>query len=104
MLLSFHRLIPLAIALQIPAMVSPGHAAESSAAKKTATLWYQAFDRNEPGLLDKILSDKWIDIPPAPNQPVGPVGAQQILTELRAAFPDLRIAIQDILQDGEKVI
>jgi len=85
-------------------MISPGHAAESSAAKKTATLWYQAFDRNDAALLDKILSDKWIDIPPAPNQPVGPAGARQILAELRAALPDFRITIQDILQDGDKVI
>jgi steroid delta-isomerase-like uncharacterized protein len=72
--------------------------------KKTVTLWYQAFDRNDSALLDKILSDKWIDIPPAPNQPVGPAGARQILTELKAAFPDFKIAIQEMLQDGDKVI
>ena len=68
------------------------------------TLWYQSFDKNDPKLLDKILSDTWIDIPPAPNQALGPAGAKQILTELRTAFPDLKITIQEILQDGNKII
>ena len=66
-------------------------------------LWYQAFDKNDPKLLDKVLSADWVDIPPAPNQPPGPAGAKQILTELRTAFPDLKIVIRDILQDGNKV-
>jgi steroid delta-isomerase-like uncharacterized protein len=79
-------------------------AADGDSYKKTVTLWYQAFDKNDPALLDKVLSDGWIDIPPAPKQPQGPAGAKQILTELTTAFPDLKIAIRDILQDGNKVI
>ena len=71
---------------------------------KDVTLWYQAFNRNDPALLDRILSEKWIDIPPAPGQPAGPEGAKQILVELTAVFPDLKIKIEEILQDGDKVI
>jgi steroid delta-isomerase-like uncharacterized protein len=71
---------------------------------KTARLWYEAFDRNDPALLDQVLGRTWVDIPPAPGQPPGPEGAKQILTELRTAFPDLAIRIQDILQDGNKVV
>src|SRR4051812_14207168 len=70
----------------------------------TATLWYKAFNKNDPGLLDQVLSKSWVDIPPAPGQPAGPEGAKQILTELTTAFPDLSIKIQDVLQDGNKVI
>jgi steroid delta-isomerase-like uncharacterized protein len=55
-------------------------------------------------MLDKVLSATWVDIPPAPNQPIGTAGAKQILAELRAAMPDLTIVIRDILQDGNKVI
>ena len=84
-------------------MFSSADAADRNANKRTVTLWYQAFDKNDPKLLDKILSDGWIDIPPAPNQPPGPAGAKQILTELRTAFPDLKIVNRDILQDGNKV-
>jgi steroid delta-isomerase-like uncharacterized protein len=70
----------------------------------TATLWYEAFNRNDPALLDQVLSMTWIDIPPAPGQPAGPEGAKQILTELTTAFPDLSIKIQEVLQDGNKVV
>jgi steroid delta-isomerase-like uncharacterized protein len=79
-------------------------AAEPNTQRATVMLWYQAFDRNEPEMLDKVLSATWVDIPPAPNQPIGTAGAKQILAELRAAMPDLTIVIRDILQDGNKVI
>ena len=52
---------------------------------KDVTLWYEAFNRNDPALLDRILSEKWIDIPPAPGQPAGLAGAKQILVELTTA-------------------
>jgi steroid delta-isomerase-like uncharacterized protein len=71
---------------------------------KTARLWYEAFNRNDPALLDQVLSKTWVDIPPAPGQPPGPEGAKQILTELTTAFPDISIKIQEILQDGNKVV
>src|SRR5882672_1723041 len=60
----------------------------------TATLRYEAFNRNDPALLDQVLSKTWIDIPPAPGQPPGPEGAKQILTDLTTAFPDLSIKIK----------
>ena len=72
--------------------------------KKDVMLWYEAFQEKDPTLLDRILSKEWIDIPPAPNQPAGPDGAKQILAELGTTFPDLKIKIEDILQDGDKVV
>jgi steroid delta-isomerase-like uncharacterized protein len=102
----FHRTFVLAIAATLlgQTMFSSADAADRDTYKKTVTLWYQAFDKNDPALFDKVLSDGWIDIPPAPKQPAGPAGARQILTELTTAFPDLKITIRDILQDGNKVI
>lgn len=102
----FHRTLVLAIATALlgVTMFSSAEAADRDSYKKTVTLWYQAFDKNDPTLLDQVLSDGWIDIPPAPKQPPGPAGAKQILTELTTAFPDLKIAIRDILEDGNKVI
>jgi steroid delta-isomerase-like uncharacterized protein len=70
----------------------------------TATLWYEAFDKNNPALLDQVLSPAWVDIPPAPGQPPGPAGAKQILAELTTAFPDLSIKIQDVVEAGNKVV
>ncbi|MGH2397194.1 MAG: ester cyclase [bacterium] len=71
---------------------------------KDVALWYEAFNRKDPALLERILSEKWVDIPPVPGQPAGPEGAKQILIELTTAFPDLAITIEDVLQDGNKVI
>ena len=71
---------------------------------KDVALWYEAFNRKDPALLERILSENWVDIPPAPGQPAGPEGAKQILVELTTAFPDLAIRIEDVLQDGNKVI
>jgi len=71
---------------------------------KDAALWYQAFDRNDPALLERILSERWVECPAAPGQPAGPDGAKQILAQLRTAFPDMTIKMQEVLQDGNKVI
>ena len=72
--------------------------------KQIATRWYTAFDQKNPTILDEILAKDWIDIPPAPAQPPGPEGAKQILVQLGTTFPDLSIKIEDILQDGNKVV
>jgi len=72
--------------------------------KQIVTRWYTAFDQKDPKMLDGVLADDWLDIPPAPGQPPGPEGAKKILAELATSFPDLRIKIEDILQDGSKVV
>ncbi len=79
------------------------NAADRNSQKSVVSLWYQAFDQHNPALLDKVLSEAWTDIPPAPNQPPGPAGAKQILAELTQAMPDLKIVVLDMLQDGNKV-
>jgi steroid delta-isomerase-like uncharacterized protein len=79
-------------------------AAQTRADKAKVSLWYDAFTNKDPARLDRILGKDWVDIPPAPNQPLGPAGAKQILVELTTAFPDLNIKIEDVLQDGNKVI
>ena len=67
------------------------------------TPWYEAFDKNDPALLDAILSKEWVDIPAPPGQPAGPAGAKRILADLATTFPGLRITIMDTLRDGNKV-
>jgi steroid delta-isomerase-like uncharacterized protein len=93
-------------------LCSPSHAQDRniqkrddmSNYKKDVTLWYEAFTKKDPALLDRILSENWIDIPAAPGQPAGPDGAKPLLAELTTTFPDLKLTIEDILQDGDKVI
>jgi steroid delta-isomerase-like uncharacterized protein len=75
-----------------------------STQKQIVTRWYAAFAENNPTVLDQVLAKGWRDIPPAPAQPPGPEGAKQILVQLWTTFPDLSIKIEDVLQDGDKVI
>ena len=85
-------------------LCSYAHAEDMSTYKKDVTLWYEAFTKKDPALLDRILDQHWVDIPAPPDQPAGPAGAKLLLARLTAAFPDLHLTIKDILQDGDKVI
>lgn len=68
------------------------------------SFWYEAFNKNDPQLVEKILSEDWVDIPAAPGQPPGRKGVKHILAELIATFPDFKVTPEEILQDGNKVI
>ena len=35
--------------------------------KQQATLWYEAFSKKDPAILDRILSEDWVDIPSSPG-------------------------------------
>ena len=72
--------------------------------KKDVTLWYEAFNMKDPALLDRILSENWVDIPTAPGQPAGREGVKPLLAQLTTTFPDFKVSIEEILQDGNKVI
>lgn len=85
-------------------LCSPTHAQERNTYKQDVILFYEAFNKQDPVLLDRILSEHWVDIPAAPGQPAGREGAKHLLVELTTAFPDLAVTIEEILQEGNKVI
>jgi steroid delta-isomerase-like uncharacterized protein len=72
--------------------------------KKDAALWYEAFTNKDPALLDRILHEPWVDIPSSPGTPAGPEGVKPLLARLTTTFPDLKLTIEDILQEGDKVV
>jgi steroid delta-isomerase-like uncharacterized protein len=83
---------------------SPAHAQDRSNNMKTVTLWYEAFNKRDPRLAETVLSESWVDIPAAPGQPSGLEGLKHILVQLTTAFPDLNVRIEEMLQDGDKVV
>ena len=85
-------------------LCSYAHAEDMSTYKKDVTLWYEAFNTKAPALLDRILSEHWVDIPAAPGQPPGREGAKHILVELTTTFPDLKVTLEETLQEGNKVV
>jgi steroid delta-isomerase-like uncharacterized protein len=72
--------------------------------KKDVQIWYKAFNENAPALLDRVLDRNWVDIPAAPGAPTGPEGVKRMLVELITTFPDFKVQVKDVLQDGSKVI
>ncbi len=78
--------------------------AQSNSNRADVAMWYDAFAKNDPALIDKIVAANWEDIPPAPGQPPGPQGAKDILAELTTAFSDLNLTIKDVIEEGDKVV
>ncbi|CAL8476914.1 ester cyclase [Caballeronia sp. S22] len=72
--------------------------------KQIASRWYEAFARHDAELLGKVLAPNWVDIPSPPNGPHGPEAAKAAMAMLISAFPDFDIKIEDVVQDGNKVV
>ena len=71
---------------------------------RTVLLWYDAFARGRPELLDRLLAPTWVDIPSPPTAAPGPEAAKQTLVKLRTAFPHFDIQVEDVIRDGDKVV
>lgn len=64
---------------------------------------YRAFSEQNADLVDAVLAPDWDDIPLAPGQEPGPAGIKPIIRMLAAAFPDVHIAIHDVVQEPGKM-
>jgi len=69
-----------------------------------AAMWYEAFNKKDASLVDRIVSETWVDIPSPPDTPPGPNALKRTLVALTTAFPDLRLTIEDVIQEGDKVV
>ena len=52
----------------------PVHGQERSTVMNDVTIWYDAFNKRDATLAQKVMSEDWIDIPAAPGQPPGRKG------------------------------
>jgi len=64
---------------------------------------YRAFGEGNPDLVDEVLAPDWDDIPLAPGQGPGPAGIKPIIRSLSHAFADLRIVVQDMVQEPGRI-
>lgn len=85
-------------------LASPAVARDPGTYKQDVHLWYDAFSQKDPARLDRILAPTWVDIPSPPGLPPGPAAAKMLLAQLTGAFPDLNLAIHDVIQEGNKVV
>ncbi len=81
-----------------------GAAPAAGEPRQIASRWYDAFARHDADLLDTILAPNWVDLPSPPTAPHGPAAAREAMAMLFGAFPDFDIRIEDIIQEGNKVV
>ena len=63
----------------------------------------EAFNKGNLDVLDELVAQDVVDHDPAPGQPPGREGIKQFVSELRTAFPDLQLAIENMVAEGEYV-
>jgi len=63
----------------------------------------EAFNKGNLEVLDELVAQDVVDHDPAPGQPPGREGMKQFVSELRTAFPDLQLAMENIVAEGEYV-
>jgi len=55
------------------------------------------------GLLDTLVGAAYVDHNPSPGQVAGAAGVKAKVESLRAAFPDLRFTLEELVGEGEIV-
>ena len=65
----------------------------------------EAFNDGNVDALDDLIAEDFVeheDLPP--DVPQGKAAPRAMITMMRAAFPDLKVTVEDMLQDGSKVV
>jgi predicted ester cyclase len=65
-------------------------------------IFYSAWGKKQPELLDEVCTPNWKDIPLAPNQEDNPKGLQQIMKQFIGQFPDIEVVIHEIFGTHER--
>jgi predicted ester cyclase len=77
-------------------------ASEDSNKETVRRIFEQALNDGDAAVINELIADGYVnhDMPaPAP----GPEGFRQVVGQFRAAFPDMRIIIDDLLGEGDAV-
>jgi predicted ester cyclase len=85
---------------------------ESSTTKSAVTspeavvrrLLEEGFSQGRAGVVDQLVADDMVEHQArGPGHPAGPAGVKAVIASLRRAFPDFRLAVQDLAVAGEVV-
>ena len=65
----------------------------------------EVFNKGNLDLIDELYSKNYLSHAPATAREInGPEAMKQYVSELRSAFPDLNITIDDTIAEGEKIV
>jgi steroid delta-isomerase-like uncharacterized protein len=72
--------------------------------KDTMRRYLGVFEQGNIDLLDELLAPDYINHTPAtPDLPTGPEGVKGVVSMFRSAMPALRVVIEDMIAEGDKV-
>ncbi len=72
--------------------------------KATMHRYLGVFEQGNIDLLDELLARDYVNHTPAtPELPTGPEGVKGVVSMFRSAMPDLRVVVEDMIAEGDKV-
>lgn len=64
----------------------------------------ECFNNGNLGVADELVTADYVDHAAPPGFPGGPEGFKQLVGMYRQAFPDLRVTIEEVIAEGDKVV
>jgi steroid delta-isomerase-like uncharacterized protein len=73
--------------------------------KEIVRQFWGLWEEGNIGLVDELVGSDYVNHSPGmPNPPEGPEGIKAVVSMFRAGMPDLRVDIEDVIADGDKVV
>ena len=64
----------------------------------------ECFNKGNLAVVNEIFASNYVDHNAPPGLPPGVEGFKQLVTMYRNAFPDVRVTIDDVITEGDKVV
>jgi steroid delta-isomerase-like uncharacterized protein len=71
---------------------------------KQRRVWEEAFNKGNMSVADETIAANYAYHGLMGMEAKGPEGFKQMVTMFRTAFPDLHVAVEDMIAEGEKVV
>ena len=73
--------------------------------KEIVRRFWGVWEEGNIGLVDELVGSDYVNHSPGmPNQPEGPEGIKAVVNMFRGGMPDLRVVIEDVIAEGDKVV
>lgn len=63
----------------------------------------EGFGRGDTAVIDEVVSPRFVEHEAGPLQEQGREGLKMLVAMMHEAFPDLRVTVEDLTADGDKV-
>jgi steroid delta-isomerase-like uncharacterized protein len=63
----------------------------------------EVWNQGQLAVVDEIITPDAVDHSPMPGQQAGAAGVKELVADLRAAFPDLHMALEDQVAEADRV-